>query len=99
MNFHRTDADIEIVGNTLVRSTGDQRIEHLPLAWTESSDPLRCLDSFAIAVRAPRNRQSKLDCLDKNLVVVGLFNEVNRAGLHGPHRRLHITLARYDDHG
>jgi hypothetical protein len=87
MHLDRSHADSEIVGDHLVRAAGADRIENLPLARAERSNPLGRCCFFSIPSRpfrhnacsiAPRRRSSS-----HGLQTGRCLEETERGLVHG----------------
>jgi hypothetical protein len=93
VHFDGTYADPEIVGDHFAGPAGDEAIQHLALAWTESADALGRLRRLAVCGPPPRVCQRGLYRGESAFVVERLFNKVDRTSLHRCDSGRYITVA------
>jgi hypothetical protein len=94
-----TDADLEVIGDLLVRFTGDNALEDLALTWAKRGHALNSLHRLVIAVLSCSLREGHCDGVQKPFFVDRLLNEVERTGLHRPDCRRNVSVPRDDNDG
>ena len=91
MHLDRPHADTKIVGNHLVRATGDESVQNLSFARAKLGDALGRRSRPALPRRARGRRERLLDRTNELLVIDGLFKDIDGARLHRPHGGLDIA--------
>ncbi len=93
VDLDRARADAQLMRDGLVRLAGDEPDQHLPLPRGEQRD---LADRLGLGRR--RQAAQRLgDGAEDGGVLIGLLDEVDRAGLHGPDRQRDVAMAADQD--
>src|SRR5262252_7319700 len=97
MHLHGANAQSEVKGYRLVRTSGGQGLENLMFSGAESCDQCGRLFGFALALKLAVPFKGRLDGRDQGLMAKRGLDDVHSAGLHRADRRGDIPVSGDDD--